>query len=113
MIIDGAINSACNCIDSSGEYISYIFIVIDDSNQESTSWIIDSRVTYHMCSSKSMFPSLMTFTIPHLIGLPNVNRFMFHIVEVFLFMTPLCWLCSICSRVQAQSHFSCQNYFST
>lgn len=36
VITYGIMETACNDIDSSGEHVSYIFNVIDDSSQEST-----------------------------------------------------------------------------
>lgn len=48
LIIDGGIDVVCNYIDSSGEHVSYIFNVIDDTSHELVSWFIDIGVIDNM-----------------------------------------------------------------
>lgn len=108
VITDNAIYTASDYIDSSSEHISYIFNVIDYSKQESTSWVIDSGGPNHIFSYRSMSSSLITFTRPYLIGLPNGQLLYVSHNGSVSFKTPPCCPSSICFKIQTQSHFRFQ-----
>ncbi|XP_042752608.1 uncharacterized protein LOC111893020 [Lactuca sativa] len=71
VLTDGAMDTSGNFIDSHGNHVSYAFNVVMGSNQEQSTWIIDSGASGHICCDKLLFTTLNNFSRPHLIGLPN------------------------------------------